>query len=157
MHNKEDFWPNVAVLDTTMCWPWMRSCNSTGYGTLQWSGKPAVAHRVAAFLSGLVLSPFAPLNRKKSGFVLHTCDNKLCCNPAHMEVGTYSKNQSDAYNRNLRAAFRGDTHKNAKLTKQQAAEIRAAYKPGVRQVDLAQQYGVSQRCVSLVVRGETYA
>ena len=41
-----------------------------------------------------------------------------------------------------------------KLSADKAAEIRAAYKPGVRQVDLAKQYGVCQRTISLIVRGE---
>jgi hypothetical protein len=42
-----------------------------------------------------------------------------------------------------------------KLTLDKANEIRAAYKSGiVRQVDLAKQYGVCQRTISLIVRGE---
>jgi hypothetical protein len=42
-----------------------------------------------------------------------------------------------------------------KLSETKAAEIRAAYVPGVtRQVDLAKQYGVCQRTISLIVRGE---
>lgn len=41
-----------------------------------------------------------------------------------------------------------------KLSLDKAAEIRAAYKPGVRQVDLAKRYGVCQRTISLIVRGE---
>ena len=42
-----------------------------------------------------------------------------------------------------------------KLSESKAAAIRAAYIPGkVRQVDLAKQFGVCQRTISLVVRGE---
>ena len=42
-----------------------------------------------------------------------------------------------------------------KLSKHKAALIRAAYVPGqIRQIDLARRFGVSQRTICLVVRGE---
>lgn len=52
----------------------------------------------------------------------------------------------------------GAGHANAALTPEQAAEIRARYVPGQRptQTELAQEYGVAQGTISLVIRGERY-
>ena len=33
--------------------------------------------------------------------ILHTCDDKNCCNPAHLELGTKRKNVLDAVTRSL--------------------------------------------------------
>lgn len=58
-----------------------------------------------------------------------------------------------------RLAYIGHTgggHARAKLTDEQAAEIRQRYAGGMRQVALAAEYGVSQAVVSEVVRGKSY-
>lgn len=115
MKTAEEFWSFVDRSGDG-CHEWRGATNSTGYGTLNWNGVTATAHRVAAFLSGMVGAVAAPKNRKGDGFVLHACDNRRCCNPTHFEVGTYSRNQVDAYKRGGKAAFRGSAHANAKLT-----------------------------------------
>jgi hypothetical protein len=52
----------------------------------------------------------------------------------------------------------GAGHANARLTDEQAAEIRARYVKGQKptQTDLAREYGVAQGTISLVIRGERY-
>lgn len=42
-----------------------------------------------------------------------------------------------------------------RLTDEQVAELRARFAGGARQVDLAQEYGISQNTVSSLVRGRT--
>jgi hypothetical protein len=71
-------------------------------------------------------------------------------------IGSYSDNQYDAYQKKRRVQPKGQAHSNAKLTNEQAAEIRQRYEAGEFQVPLAKEYGVSQRVVSLIVRGESY-
>jgi hypothetical protein len=94
--------------------------------------------------------------RRYKRFVLHTCDNRLCCNPNHLFLGSMRTNLLDAYTKGRKVQPRSG-HANSKLTPEQAREIRATYDAGgSRQVDLAKQYGVSQRAISLVVRRETY-
>lgn len=154
MKTAEEFWARVDRTGNG-CHEWLGSKNNTGYGTLIWHDKAATAHRVAAFLAGLVPEVAAPKDRKGGGFVMHSCDNRACCNPTHFEIGTYSRNQSDAYQRNRRAPFRGETHAGAKLTDEQADEIRRRW-PAERQVDLAAEFGVSQGAISLITRGVTY-
>lgn len=150
----ESFWARVKK--SRGCWEWQGSCNSTGYGTVVWHRKTYTAHRIAAWLSGLVADPSASANAKERTHVLHKCDNRKCCNPKHFFVGSYTDNQLDAYRKKRKVQPRGEAHANAKLTNAQAEAVRGAYKNGQTQVKLAVAYGVSQRAISLIVRRETY-
>lgn len=152
----ETFWARVNKGADDECWEWSGSTNSTGYGTTSWHGVHYTAHRVAAWLSGLVKSPSRPAHSRDKGHVLHRCDNRRCCNPSHFMIGSYSDNQRDAYQKRRKVQPKGEAHTNAKLTNEQAAEIRQRYAAGEFQVPLAKEYGVSQRAISLIVRGETY-
>ena len=155
MKTAEEFW--IKVDKSGDCWEWQGGLNNTGYGTVNWWGATVTAHRLAAFLSGLVDSPKAPTDRKGSGFVLHKCDNRRCCKPKHLDVGTYTENQKDAYRKKRKTQPKGGDHANAKLSNGQAAYVRALYSTGEwRQQDLADLMGVSQLAVSNIVRGKTY-
>lgn len=154
-----DYYPFLARIKTNgpdACWEWTGSCNNTGYGTVNWKGKTITAHRLMAYIHGLVDSPSAPKNKKATGFVLHSCDNPRCCNPKHFTIGTYSQNQIDAYKRKRREQPKGQNHTVSKLTNKQAANIRKQYLFGLTQVKLAKKYRVSQAAISLLVRGKTY-
>lgn len=151
----ESFWKRVNTSGNG-CWEWGGTCNNTGYGTVAWNKKVYVAHRVAAWLVGLVPTPAAPRNRKGSGFVLHTCDNRKCCNPKHFEIGTYSSNQLSAYGRRRRKQPQGQYHANAKLTNAQAQKIRELYFLGVTQVSLAAEFGTNQASISQIIREKKY-
>lgn len=150
----DTFWARVVKSDG--CWEWSGACNGTGYGIVVWHGKTYTAHRVAAWLAGVVDSPSRPARAIDATHVLHTCDNRRCCNPAHFFLGTYSDNMRDAYAKRRKSQPKGQEHVNAKLTNAQAAAIRAAYGNGCTQQELAREYGVSQRTISLIVRKETY-
>lgn len=157
----ESFWSRVAKGAPHECWEWQGSRTSAGYGNLSWCGSPVQAHRVAYFLAvgGIsLLTGFRHDGRAKRyrRFVLHRCDNRLCCNPAHLFLGSMRTNLLDAYAKGRKTQPRSN-HANAKLTPEQVRHIRKVYDAGgVRQVDLAAQFGVSQRVISQVIRGETY-
>lgn len=153
---KESFWSRVNILGEEECWEWQGSCNNTGYGSVSWNGKVYTAHRIAAWLSGLVVSPSVPSSARIPTHVLHSCDNRKCCNPNHFFLGTFVDNLQDAYNKKRKQQPKGQNHANAKLTNRQAAKIRKRYASEEVQTTLAKEYGVSQRVISLIVRGETY-
>lgn len=153
---EESFWDKVEINSLDKCWPYTGAHNNTGYGTIGWHGVTHCAHRIAAWLLGFVEYPNAPKDKTGTGFILHSCDNPSCCNPTHWDIGTYTTNQLDAYKRGRRAQPAGESHTNAKLTNKQAADIRNRYRDGVYQKELAKLFGVSQRVISLVTRGETY-
>ena len=150
----ESFW--VRVKKSRKCWEWQGAQNNTGYGTVRWMNKTYTAHRVAAWLSGLVESPNKPTNAKEKTHVLHKCDNRKCCNPDHFFIGSYSDNQLDAYAKKRKVQPKGEKHTNALLTDVQANAIRKAYAKGHTQTELATIYGVSQTTISKIIRGKTY-
>lgn len=128
---------------------------------MSWHGVPVQAHRVAYYLTygGIALQTgFRHDGKAKryKRFVLHKCDNRLCCNPTHLFLGSMRTNLLDAYAKGRKAQPKSG-HVNAKLTPDQVRNIRTEYNSGaVRQVDLAAKYGISQRAVSLIIRHETY-
>ena len=157
----DNFWSKVDRKGEDECWEWQGSQTSSGYGNLSWHGKPVQAHRVAFYLTygGIALeTKFRQEGRAKAyrRFVLHRCDNRLCCNPRHLFLGSMRTNLLDAYTKGRKSQPRSG-HANAKLSPDQVREIRRRYNHGsVSQDKLAGEYKVSQRVISLVVRNETY-
>ena len=157
----EHFWSRVDIRDTHSCWEWQGAKTSGGYGNLSWQGSHTQAHRLAYFLTygGIELSTgFREPGKAKcySNFVLHKCDNRKCCNPNHLFLGTMRENQLDAYNKGRKKQPRS-RHANAKLGPDQVREIRNRYHSGREmQIPLAKEFGVSQRVISLIVRNESY-
>lgn len=154
----ESFWGKVSGdrRERNGCWEWRGARNSTGYGSVSWHGKVYTAHRVAAWLTGLVESPSAPTNSRDKTHILHKCDNRACCNPSHFFLGSFTDNMRDAYTKKRKSQPKGEAHTNAKLTNKQAAKIRRLYDIGMTQTVLANKFGVSQRTISLIIRKETY-
>lgn len=156
----EKFWSRVQHMPSG-CWEWKGTVTSGGYGNLSWHGKSAQAHRVAYWLTHGNITLHTDFRRpgvakSYTDFVLHTCDNRRCCNPDHLFLGTMRENLLDAYNKHRKEQPKSK-HANAKLSKEQVLEIRSLYaQGGTRQLDLAAKYSVSQRVISLIVRQESY-
>lgn len=146
------FWNMVEKSGRTECWLWKGAKKPTGYGNVRRNKVYTTAHRLAWELT---------FGRIPDGMqIQHSCDNPSCCNPHHLMLGTVVSNYVDMVKKgrdNSRHSNRkfGTSNHNAKLTKEQVDEIRVAYIPGsVRQVDLAEKYGVSQVLISIITRRE---
>jgi len=149
------FWSKVRVGSPQECWPWTaaRLNRKLGYGQIFMNGRRQLAHRVAW---QLCRGPI-PVGM----VVAHHCDNPPCCNPAHLFLGTQADNLADMRSKGRAAPFepiRGEGHPKGRLTELQVREIRRRYASGgVRQVDLAGEFGVSQHVISGIVRGRYWA
>lgn len=97
----------------TDCWHWIGKTNGLGYGRMSYKGKSSVAHR---------LSYEAFVGKIPTGlFVLHKCDNRLCINPDHLFLGTYSDNRIDCLKKGrwaLKNVRRGIDSPCSKMTKE---------------------------------------
>lgn len=129
------------------CWLWSgRQKNS--YGRIVDKGRGLYAHRVALSLH---------LGREllDTEDALHSCDTPLCCNPAHLRVGTHLDNMRDMRDRGR--SPRGEEHHNSKLTAEQVKEIRALYATGDYSTRaLAKRFGIARSATHRIVKGEMW-
>lgn len=130
------------------CWPWTASQSArTGYGQFHCHGSNRGAHRVALELSlGRSLLP--------DEVARHSCDNRACCNPAHLTPGSPAQNTHDAVDRGRLA--RGAAIGRSRLTEDRVLDIRHRHAAGEACVDLAREFDVTLTSISFVVRGITW-
>jgi hypothetical protein len=137
------------------CWTWTsrRTKKSQplggepGYGELRIAGKKRYAHRIAWELSN------GPI--PNGLFVLHRCDYRPCCNPAHLRLGTNFENVRDMHAKGRHA--RGERMGSSKLTPVDIQSIRARIDIGVAtQSELAREFKVSPVTVHAIVHGRTW-
>lgn len=133
------FWSRVDIRGPDDCWQWTGKPSDRGYGRLRFGGKETTAHRVAYSLTAGDIS--------KNMCVRHKCDNRLCCNPAHLEIGTVADNNRDCRERGRHVAPTGPKNGKTKLTPEQIMAIRVDNRTG-REIAVA--YGISEGNVSMI-------
>jgi hypothetical protein len=107
-YQKPGFWSQVLVVDPGRCWLWTGATGGTGkltYGRAWFQGKHAGAHRVAWILTNGPISKVDGADGRGT-CVLHKCDVPLCCNPAHLYLGSHKRNMRDATERMRTNRFR---------------------------------------------------
>lgn len=137
MSNRADelarFMEKVSTSDG--CWEWKSTLHRDGYGKFWFCNKQAPAHRVAY---ELLVGP------TDGNWVLHSCDNRKCVNPAHLRLGNAKENAQD---RSERHRYR------VRIPRPVVEEIRARYaRGGITQQQLAAEYHVNQTQVSKYIR-----
>jgi len=137
------FWSNIDIGSHNECWGWELSTSSGGYGKVKIKRKVLVSHRVAFELMNGEIG--------KGMHILHSCDNRLCCNPAHLRQGTHTDNMADMKKR--KRCFRFKPH-GRKLTKEKADEIRALSIAGRPKRAIARMYNISPVHVRAVINME---
>lgn len=146
--NAERFWARIERRGPDECWPWMARRNVRGYGRARWDGRYAAAHRVVWAMANGPIPPGL--------FVLHSCDNPPCCNPAHLHIGTHADNMAEMVSRGRAAPPQGEASPNAKLTAEDVRRIRSLY-PSRSLQSLADDYGLGKSSIKRVVTRETWA
>ena len=128
------------------CWDWTGNLATTGYGQFWTSGRPAFSH----VASHRIYNGHDPLTDEKP-CVLHSCDRRVCVQPAHLHAGSLTENIAEMVARGRQAV--GARVGGAKLTDDDVLEIRQSDLP---QRVLARKFGVSQGTIGFIVRGETW-
>ena len=134
------------------CWLFTGKRDGSGYGVVRRrageSRREYRTHRLALWLSGVEFD--------RDQFVLHACDNRVCCNPAHLRVGTHAENASDRSERQRHGNFKGTRNPAARLNEQQVREIRSLLRAGESQTRIARQFSIAQTTVSAIARGAVW-
>jgi hypothetical protein len=119
------------VVEPNGCWRWTRGITTVGYAHLSIQSVYYQAHRLMYIL---LIGPF-PEGLEPD----HTCRNRACVNPWHIEPVTHDVNMQ-----------RGSR---ARLTETKVAAIRSAHVSGAGVRALARLYGVNHSTVSRIVNG----
>lgn len=140
------FW---AKLDrSTACWLWPGHVNPNGHATFR---SPYFAeqwvHRIAWTLAR------GPIPRGVE--VCHRCDVGICCNPAHLFLGTHAENQRDMATKGR--AARGRRVAGAKLTESDVLSIRRRAAEGESIAALAVDFRISKSHTWRIVAGKEWA
>jgi len=79
----------VKIDQESLCWNWQGQTSGTGrgggYGRISVHGHTSATHRVMWSL----IHGYLPAKKQ----IDHTCRNRLCCNPQHLEMVTHLQNQ----------------------------------------------------------------
>lgn len=133
------FWPKVDRSGgPDACWPYHR-IDPIGYGRFLKSGPFAFAHRTA----WQIAKGSIPAGMD----VLHRCDNRRCCNPSHLFLGTHQDNMLDMARKGRNPV--------AQLTAEQVNEIRGLFGK-MRQCDIARMFKVRDGVISKLALGKSY-
>jgi hypothetical protein len=100
-------------------------------------------------------------------WILHRCpggDNRRCCNPGHLYLGTVTDNNRDSrnagHNHFSTHFFKGERHANAKLTQAQVDQIRALWDYSRiaygQQTKIAKMFGVTRYAIYRIIHGDNW-
>lgn len=158
---EERFWSKVQKGQPDECWPWTKAVfRDSGYGQFRFEGRPQTASRVAMILNGTVFGPGEE--------ACHTCDNRLCCNPAHLFAGTRADNMADAkakgrmssgpeHGRTVIHRVRGEDNVSSKLYAVDIPIIRRMLREGISQRSIGARFNVSHKTINKIALGRTWA
>lgn len=136
----------------TGCWNWTGALIGRGYGQFQVrsaSGRAKLdkyAHRWSWRLHRGDIA--------EGMVILHTCDNRCCVNPDHLQEGTHKDNSQDMKEKG-RHLF-GERNSTSKLDEETVLLIHQLSRLGHSQAKIAKRIGVAQMTVCRILRGERW-
>ncbi len=154
VQDTERFWSKVDKSGgDTACWPWMMSVDKDGYGQYRLHGRRGrnlKAHRIAYQIANGSIDPEL--------FVLHSCDNPPCCNPAHLRQGTHIENMSDMSlrGRSKKTGYPGTKNVKCVLTEHEVLVIFNRVTSGENPRLLGIEFGVARTTIEAIKLRKTW-
>lgn len=137
------FADKVDIADDDSCWGWKGTLIPGGYGQFWLDGKMRNAHRVAVEMAGHPIP--------KGHVVMHSCDNRKCCNPKHLSIAKQSENIHDMMQK--RRAPIGEKHGCSILSEEQVKQILKGQETALQ---AAHKYGVSRAAIYDIREGRSW-
>lgn len=141
------FWNNVEKKSPNECWEWIGATDSKGYGKFfsceDGSHKLLISHRIAYFLANGV--------DPGDEVVCHSCDNPLCCNPAHLWLGTHQDNIDDMCRKGRQGRAASTLSDNDVFMMREFW-----YSRMFTQSEIGTMYGLTKPAVCNIVNGNTF-
>lgn len=130
------------------CWGWKASINHRGYGTMRFKNKKMNAHRV----SWIIHTDIDPKDKN----VCHSCDNRLCCNPKHLFLGTQQDNINDMMRKGRKKPLKGEKCPWAKLTEKDIHMMLALFEKGHTNKSVGALFNIHGATAGEIKRGEIW-
>ena len=147
--NLDELYSNTKENLETGCLEWQRSCYPDGYGQVRYQGKQQGAHRVAYMV-------FYNVQLTSEEEVLHKCDNRSCINVQHLFLGNSLVNNLDTISKGRQVFHYGESHKDAKLTREIVAKMRERNSNGESIRSLSKKFGVAFETAREAIQGKTW-
>lgn len=139
--SNEEYFLTKCVEDGE-CWIWIGNKHLNGYGQLTkhvWD--TGYAHQWSCHHWN-----DSPLPVERGMCVKHSCDNRLCVNPAHLTYGTLQENIKEMVERNPKAMNRTPP------TEQELTLLRQLVSENIPRREMARQIGHSRHWVDRIRR-----
>ncbi len=137
---------SLCILESK-CIEWQGKIDITGYGRFYKKGKKYSVHR-AAFEENM------KREIQKGFYILHSCDNRKCLNPAHLREGTHYDNMQDMKERG--GFVVGEKHGMNKLKECQVLEIICLISQGKSNIEISKIFNVSRYTINDIKLGKRW-
>lgn len=138
-HDRDRFFQKLHRDKADCCWPWKGGSGSFGHGRFRIGKHLYSPHRIAFTIAN------GPIKDRRA-YVLHTCDNPACCNPAHLYLGTPKDNVRDMRERGRRVT---GNKRSFQPTAEQLSEILTSSESATA---LGERYGVHRHMINRIRR-----
>jgi hypothetical protein len=170
----ERLWGNIQYCEhgetcPYCCWPWMKSQFKKGYGRITVGSKE---RKTSIVVTTAIYEIWHAKPIPKELLVLHYCDNRACCSPFHLWLGTQKENIQDAVKKGRMAkglrhgtktkpeAYppkHGTYNHNARLTDDVVGALRArSRREYINPRIVAESLGVNRTTIAKILRGDTW-
>lgn len=145
----EDIWKSVNKKGDDGCWEWVGYKNKDGYGRMKVDYKMYHVHRIVYELT------YGPI--PDGLLICHRCNNRSCCNPNHLYLGTQKDNMEQCvFEGRLKTSF-GEKHGQSKLNEKDVKKIKELYNTkNYSQRCLGKLFNISHSEISRIINNQVW-